>query len=55
MSICKLLWCDDGSACITIFTAAADGTPCGEGLWCLQNECVPIGIVELTQDGQCDG
>ncbi len=21
----------------------ADGTPCGEGLWCMRSECVPVG------------
>ena len=30
----------------------ADGTPCGEGLWCMRSECVPMGD---RDEGPVDG
>ncbi|XP_071822540.1 A disintegrin and metalloproteinase with thrombospondin motifs 18-like isoform X2 [Apostichopus japonicus] len=40
-SICKSIWCHKGERrCETKFLPAADGTPCGVGVWCIQGECL---------------
>lgn len=43
-SLCKSIWCHKGERrCETKFLPAADGTPCGMGVWCIQGECIPRG------------
>ncbi|KAK3086103.1 hypothetical protein FSP39_013590 [Pinctada imbricata] len=45
--ICKSLWCYRGrKRCETKFLPAAEGTSCGNGMWCRKGQCVRFG-----QDG----
>ena len=57
-SICLNLWCaeaaDDG-VCVQAYTAAADGTECDVGKYCIQGKCVTEGDVYTQLDQHCDG
>ncbi|XP_067936778.1 uncharacterized protein [Watersipora subatra] len=55
-SICLDLWCvypDDLDLCTNSYTAAADGTECGDGMWCSLGECVDQGSLTSTLDQNC--
>ncbi|XP_031197366.1 A disintegrin and metalloproteinase with thrombospondin motifs 18 isoform X2 [Mastomys coucha] len=42
--ICKSLWCHRvGHRCETKFMPAAEGTVCGQSMWCRQGQCVKLG------------
>ena len=55
MPACSRLWCStpggEERGCKTQHMPWADGTPCGEGRWCLRSECVPRHEVRPQQDG----
>ena len=58
VSICLSLYCvspTDSTDCVTENTAAADGTECGEQMWCSNGQCVDEGTVISFLDQQCDG
>ncbi|XP_072168736.1 A disintegrin and metalloproteinase with thrombospondin motifs 18-like [Diadema setosum] len=43
-SLCQAMWCHRGERrCETKFLPAADGTPCGATMWCIQGKCVDRG------------
>ncbi|NXO04854.1 ATS7 metalloproteinase, partial [Rhinopomastus cyanomelas] len=50
-SVCHTLWCTVGSTCHSKLDAAVDGTACGEGKWCFNGECVPVGYRPEAIDG----
>ncbi|XP_026462603.1 A disintegrin and metalloproteinase with thrombospondin motifs 7-like [Ctenocephalides felis] len=39
--ICSRLWCEFDGVCSTLLRPAAEGTTCGEGMWCQNQQCVP--------------
>uniref|UniRef100_A0A8B9GS02 ADAM metallopeptidase with thrombospondin type 1 motif, 18 n=1 Tax=Astyanax mexicanus TaxID=7994 RepID=A0A8B9GS02_ASTMX len=42
--ICKSLWCHrTGHRCETKFMPAAEGTICGQDMWCRRGQCVKLG------------
>ncbi|XP_015223843.1 A disintegrin and metalloproteinase with thrombospondin motifs 18 isoform X2 [Lepisosteus oculatus] len=44
--ICKSLWCHrTGHRCETKFMPAAEGTMCGQNMWCRSGQCVKYGDV----------
>ena len=61
MPACSRLWCSQGSpggeerGCKTQHMPWADGTPCGEGRWCLRSQCVARHQVRPQQDGAWGG
>ena len=50
MPPCKRLWCStplgEEHGCKTQHMPWADGTPCGEGRWCMRSECVSKSLGE---------
>ena len=57
-SICLSLFCvspDNPNSCVSWHTPAADGTRCGNNLWCHHGECLPIGQFSDSPDLNCDG
>lgn len=44
MPPCKRLWCSppggERNGCKTQHMPWADGTPCGDGKWCMRSQCV---------------
>ena len=45
-SLCQSMWCHRGERrCETKFLPAADGTPCGSTMWCIQGKCVDRGVL----------
>ena len=54
--ICLSLYCENEfGECVTQNNAAADGTSCGDGMWCYQGECVPVNTIHETTDQNCNG
>ncbi|XP_014672606.1 PREDICTED: A disintegrin and metalloproteinase with thrombospondin motifs 7-like isoform X2 [Priapulus caudatus] len=42
--VCESLWCSVNDKCMTkLSTAAAEGTQCGDNMWCFAGKCVEIG------------
>ncbi|XP_011676907.2 A disintegrin and metalloproteinase with thrombospondin motifs 18 [Strongylocentrotus purpuratus] len=48
-SLCQSMWCHRGERrCETKFLPAADGTPCGATMWCIQGKCLDRGQLGPT-------
>ncbi|KAL4227652.1 negative regulation of cellular response to hepatocyte growth factor stimulus [Mactra antiquata] len=41
--VCANLWCRTDNKCSTHLEAAAEGTICGDNMWCFDGKCVKIG------------
>ncbi|XP_043523345.1 A disintegrin and metalloproteinase with thrombospondin motifs 7-like [Frieseomelitta varia] len=43
-AMCEMLWCAvANTTCYTKGSAMAEGSKCGENMWCIHKKCVPIG------------
>ncbi|XP_055070874.2 A disintegrin and metalloproteinase with thrombospondin motifs 7 [Misgurnus anguillicaudatus] len=50
-NICSTLWCTVDSTCHSRLDGAVDGTKCGQGKWCFDGECVPMGSQPTSVNG----
>ncbi|KAK6313416.1 hypothetical protein J4Q44_G00167630 [Coregonus suidteri] len=50
-NVCQILWCSVNGSCRSKLDSPIDGTRCGPEKWCISGECVIIGKLPETVNG----
>uniref|UniRef100_A0A8C7W1T7 ADAM metallopeptidase with thrombospondin type 1 motif, 12 n=1 Tax=Oncorhynchus mykiss TaxID=8022 RepID=A0A8C7W1T7_ONCMY len=50
-NVCQILWCSVNGSCRSKLDSPIDGTSCGPEKWCISGECVIIGKLPETVNG----
>ncbi|KAM9547669.1 A disintegrin and metalloproteinase with thrombospondin motifs 12-like [Salvelinus alpinus] len=50
-NVCQILWCSVNGSCRSKLDSPIDGTSCGPEKWCISGECVIVGKLPETVNG----
>uniref|UniRef100_A0A4W5KAS0 ADAM metallopeptidase with thrombospondin type 1 motif, 12 n=1 Tax=Hucho hucho TaxID=62062 RepID=A0A4W5KAS0_9TELE len=50
-NVCQILWCSVNGSCRSKLDSPIDGTSCGPKKWCISGECVIVGKLPETVNG----